>query len=384
MRLALLLAVLVQGEPGFRKDDRVVAAVYVPGETPRRELAQMGQAGIDLALVRPGAFAKLAAAVDELDRQKSPAPRLGLYLEADLGTAEVRDALAAAVPLSSRAWALAEGRRVVWLPPAGAARYDRASFQAFVEKLRPAFVVAETSWKDVAAERVYTRGPVPQDDPVVWVSAAGDDAAYERAWYRALKLEPRWIAIDDWGSAANRLEATARYVKKFRLNEKIALPKGKWAGTDKVFFTLRTSPREQGLVPVANDDGLFGIVEAGAISMLTTKENAKGAARHLYFDVDDSYWFFEKRSFEVLFEYLDAGQGSFSLEYDSFDRSLKGAARAHKPAGEKKFGGTGQWKTESFHLPDAAFGNGQAGGADFRFVVDKRGLALRRVAVLPK
>ena len=53
-------------------------------------------------------------------------------------------------------------------------------------------------------------------------------------------------------------------------------------------------------------------------------------------------------------------------------------------AGSVAFTGTGKWKTDTFQLPDASFGNGQPGGADFRFSIDKRGLAVRSVIVIKK
>ena len=61
-----------------------------------------------------------------------------------------------------------------------------------------------------------------------------------------------------------------------------------------------------------------------------------------------------------------------------------GLAAEVKPAGTVRFTGSGEWRTETFQLPDAAFGNGQPGGSDFRLSVDGRGLAVRSVMVLKK
>lgn len=385
MRLAALLACLTQ-DPGFGTNDRVVAATYtLGGPDAAGDLAAMAKAGVDLAVVGGEPLGPLVAA---LRARPGAGPRVALLLEPPRGAEgkallyERAKKFYEQVPRDS--WGRVAGRPIVWLgtPPAStdAAMFDdfAARFRADFGGLAP-FLVGDEAWRDAPVDRAC--GP---DGPVVSVAPGAKEAEYERAWIRALRLEPRWVAIEGWAALAAvkpALEATPRYVRKFRLNEKLTLPKGKW--TDKVFFTLRTEPHEQGLRPVRNEDGLYAIVEA-SFPILTSQDNKRGAWRYLYFDVDDAYCFFEKKSFEVLFEYLDAGQGAFSLQYDSLDRSIKGEARSHKSAGERKFGGTGEWKTESFILPDAAFGNGQKGGADFRFAVEKRGLALRRVAVLPR
>jgi hypothetical protein len=86
----------------------------------------------------------------------------------------------------------------------------------------------------------------------------------------------------------------------------------------------------------------------------------------------------------VAVEFLDLGEGSFSLEYDSGDRTLPAERRVVKSAGSVRFTGTGGWRTETFQLPDASFGNGQPGGTDFRFTVEGRGLSVRSVIVMKK
>jgi hypothetical protein len=72
------------------------------------------------------------------------------------------------------------------------------------------------------------------------------------------------------------------------------------------------------------------------------------------------------------------------VEYDAWDKALDSAARAVKSAGERRFTGTSDWRTEKFDLRDARFGNLQPGGSDFRLVAEKRGIAVRRVALVPK
>jgi len=102
------------------------------------------------------------------------------------------------------------------------------------------------------------------------------------------------------------------------------------------------------------------------------------------FDVDDSFCYFDQRAFEVAVEFLDLGEGEFSLEYESGDKTVGPEQRVVKSAGSVRFTNSGRWRTESFKLPDAMFGNGQPGGTDFRFVIEKRGLSVRAVMVLKR
>jgi hypothetical protein len=214
----------------------------------------------------------------------------------------------------------------------------------------------------------------------------------------AIRLEPRILRIDTWNDFVSgtevceslehgrrELDATERFIRRFKEGEKPAPVKGKWSGAAKVLYTLTYDPHDQGLRPVEAEDGIFYTFKmAGSVTVMGTKKNARGPRRHLYFDVDDSFAFLEEKSFEVTVEYLDAGSGSFSLEYDSGDRKLHGAGQFTKSAGEQVFRGSGEWRTAKFTLPDAVFGNAQSGGADFRFAVEKRGLTIRGVQVTKK
>jgi hypothetical protein len=162
------------------------------------------------------------------------------------------------------------------------------------------------------------------------------------------------------------------------------IAKGKWTTATQVAYTILYTPHEQGLKPVPVEDGLVDEVRLRGFEALSTKENKKGTVRRMCFDVDDSFCFFDRRSFEVAVEFLDLGEGSFSLEYDSGDRTLAAEQRAVKTAGTARFTGSGEWRTEVFKLQDATFGNGQPGGSDFRLVVDKRGLSVRAVLVMKR
>lgn len=403
---ALLVLCLAPQEeaPSFTKDARLTAALYylLPGARPELDVLEMEKAGIDIILVEapgnPNALDPLVAALDLVAKQKKETPRLAVYVDpgtkADLGAV---DLFYDRVP--KRHAARIEGRLVVWLAPAaaGAGGLDPA-----VERLRePPYLVAETSWKG-KSDRVYALGSLrgyALDLPVISVSpgttSREDGRTYERLWYKAIRLEPRMVLLESWNGPADGVAETAerkrkyldlthRFVRDFKVNEKVVLPKGKWTAATQVAYTAVYTPHEEGLRPVPTEDGLFDAVKLRGFEALSTRENKKGTVRRLCFDVDDSFCWFETRSFLVAVEFLDLGEGSFSLEYDSGDRTLPAEGRVVKSAGSVRFTGTGEWRTETFQLPDASFGNGQPGGSDFRFSVEKRGLAVRSVMVLKK
>jgi hypothetical protein len=407
--LALLLPLLLPQDeaPGFTKDQRLTATYYYPGPQakPAAELSEMGKAGVEMALVAfqgdAAGLGSLVAALDDLEKDRKNRPRLGVFLQPgatpDLSAA---DAFFDRVP--PRHWARIDGRPVVWLAPAPAGGGSEAApLAAAVSRLKRApYLVAEVSWKDAPADRTYAWGAsrgYALELPVVSVgpgaSARDDGKMYERHWYKAIRLEPRLVVIESWNGAADGvsetpdrkrkyLDLTQRFVRDFKDNQAFSLPKGKYTSEKHVAFTILYNPHEQGLRPIPTEEGVYEEIRAGAIQALTSKETKKGTFRRICFDVDDSFAYFEKRSFEVVVEFLDAGEGSFTLEYDSGDRTLPAEQRAVKSAGQVLFTNTAEWRLETFKLPDAVFGNGQPGGSDFRLSSDKRGLSIRMVMVL--
>jgi hypothetical protein len=390
MILTIALLLLQEEAPSFGKDQRLAAAYYqlLPDARHEAELLEMGKAGVDLALIavpaKIEALDPLIAALDALAKDGKKTPKLA-PVATDLPTAETFLARV------SRHAARIDGRPLVWLSPGG----DPGRM-----KERP-YLVAEVSRKDATADRTYAAGTrgFGIDLPVVSVTPGSgnreDGRVYERLWYKAVKLESKFVAIESWNGAADGvnettdrkrkyLDLTHRFIRDFKVNEKPVLAKGKWTAATQVAYTVVYNPHEQGLRPVPVDDGLIDEVRLRGFEALSTKENKKGTVRRMCFDVDDSFCYFDKRSFEVAVEFLDLGEGSFSLEYDSADKTIGPEERVVKRAGTVRFTGSGQWKTESFKLPDAMFGNSQPGGSDFRLVVDQRGLSVRAVMVLKR
>ena len=410
MAVVFALLLSLQNEAStFGKDQRLTAAVYHLASDPRHavEFFEMGKAGVEIALVPfqgpADVLDPLVAALDGLAGEGKKIPRLAPLVQPgavpDLSAA---DAFQARVP--ARHWAQIDGRPVVWLAPAPAgAAAERAPLAAAVSRLqRPPYLVAEVSWSGAAADRTWGAGGLRgfgMDLPVVSVTPGkghrDEGKIYERSWYKAIKLAPRLILVETWNGAADGVSETAdrkrkyldqthRFIRDFKVNEKPTLTKGKWAAESKVGYTSVYTPHEQGLRAVPVEDGLVDEVRLRGFEALSTKENKKGTVRRMCFDVEDGFWYFDERAFQVAVEYLDLGEGSFSLEYDSGDRKLPAEQRVVKSAGTVAFGGSGEWRTHLFELPDAVFGNGQPGGSDLRLSVDKRGLSVRAVLVMKK
>ncbi len=400
-----LVLALAQEPPSFDPDARLVAAYYrfLPDAPPdpaalKAELAEMGRTGVDVVVpvgATEAGLAALAAALDGLGAESKERPRAAAFLDAPGGTVRA---------VAERHRARIDGRPLAWLGPLPAGTRPSSPLEALSGALGAApFLVAEVSWAGVPADRVYAWGAqegTPRELSVVSVGPGKvreEGRFYERSWAAAARMEARMVALESWngwpegsgvaesaGHGRAYLDATARYARKFRAGEKIVLPRGKWTGAAKALYTTKYNPREQGLRPVEHPEGLHEAVQLRGIAVLTTKENRVGDRRCLSFDVDDSFWFFEKRSFELEVEFLDVGEGAFRVEYDSADRSLPPERRPFRSAGEGGFGATAEWRTERFALPDALFGNRQPGGADLRLVLEKRGITVRRVAVLPR
>jgi hypothetical protein len=86
---------------------------------------------------------------------------------------------------------------------------------------------------------------------------------------------------------------------------------------------------------------------------------------YFYFDAAD--WFTyqgDEPQMAITIDYLDQGYGSLTLQYDSnTDNTL---AAFYKAGGIIQLTGSDLWKTHTFQVTDAYFGNRQNAGSDFR------------------
>ena len=122
------------------------------------------------------------------------------------------------------------------------------------------------------------------------------------------------------------------------------------------------------LGPTNFEEGLFLVEPADGTSSPRSivgreaRENADpGSDFFFYFNVNDVFHFQGGHAATaVTIDYFDSGTGSLTLHYDASD-----GAR-YKNGGTVILADSGLWKSHTFHIGDAWFGNRQNGGADFR------------------
>lgn len=119
--------------------------------------------------------------------------------------------------------------------------------------------------------------------------------------------------------------------------------------------TLGTTDTECGLRLRDNGDGHTAPVTVGGRSGRSTTDGSP----YEYFDVDNTIVPGGHYTVKVTIDYYDHGTGDWSLQYDSTDGAYKQSAPVAKT-------GTDTWKTATFTVDDAAFGNRENAGSDFR------------------
>lgn len=134
---------------------------------------------------------------------------------------------------------------------------------------------------------------------------------------------------------------------------------------ESVDITLGATVSENGITARAGDnaDGFQTGTVAGSTYWQTDKTTG---TTYFYMNVDDSYLNNNTNyNVEVIVNYFDAGNGKLVLQYDADTAAFKDA-----PLFE--YGNTETWKTHTFNLSDAKFGN-RTNGADFRLGIEGNG-----------
>lgn len=142
---------------------------------------------------------------------------------------------------------------------------------------------------------------------------------------------------------------------------------------DSVNITLGETPAEGGIKGRPGDGPPEGL-QVGTLdgkgywktNQSVNPNNPGDNILYFYFDVADDY-LFENTDQDVFVtvDYYDSGSGAIVLQYDSKQSSFKDAALF-------RYGNTGVWKTHTFKLGDANFGN-RTHGSDFRIGVSGAG-----------
>ncbi|MHC4799899.1 MAG: PKD domain-containing protein, partial [Planctomycetota bacterium] len=138
---------------------------------------------------------------------------------------------------------------------------------------------------------------------------------------------------------------------------------------DFVWIDLGTTDDEHGLYRSTDQgDGDTITANIGGRDCRTNEDPASDF--YMYYNVDDN-WAYQGNLTDVYvtIEYYDTGTGIMKLQYDSTDPAPF-PDDMYKNTGDLILTGTDTWKSHTFHIYDAYFGNRQNGGADFRIFRD--------------
>ncbi|MET7401071.1 discoidin domain-containing protein [Dactylosporangium sp. NPDC005572] len=149
---------------------------------------------------------------------------------------------------------------------------------------------------------------------------------------------------------------------------------------------LGPAATDTGLSPRAGDNeaGLRTGTAAGRGYWQTNAAADPPGTNYLYMNVADGYAYDNTDIVMVSVDYLDAGNGTLFLHYDSPGEDLP---YRFKPSPAVTYGDSGTWKTQHFVLDDALLTN-RTNGADFRLTHDgspvELTIAAVRVTVVPR
>jgi hypothetical protein len=149
--------------------------------------------------------------------------------------------------------------------------------------------------------------------------------------------------------------------------------------------TLGPNASDTGISPNPGDNpsGLITGTAAGRGYWQTNAASPAPSTNFLYMNVADSYAYDTKDVVLVSIDYLDAGNGTLDLQYDSPGQDLPDK---FKPSEIAHYGDTGTWQTHDFVLDDSILTN-RTNGSDFRIAHDGSAVELKiaavRVTVVP-
>ena len=126
-----------------------------------------------------------------------------------------------------------------------------------------------------------------------------------------------------------------------------------------------------------------GVTQPAVVSGRSARKavsNGQAAARYIYLLARQEFQYKTVGPVRVTVDYFDAGTGWLRIEYDSPDGSFPGNG-AYKATDRVALTNSQQWRTATFDLPDAYFGDRQNGGADLRISLPDIDFYAARVTV---
>ncbi len=222
----------------------------------------------------------------------------------------------------------------------------------------------------------YDHSAVPGREPLVRDREDGD--FYRKSWAKLLAMSPEsrpWLVhLETWNElhegtdicdsreyGRKYIELTRGYAELFHARAHIVPPASPhseiWATpVESVGLTISDK---------TNTDGLISQQTVAGKPAWVTRPNKISAGRYMYVNAEDNFISSGDRTVEVTIEYLDAGAGGFSIQYDSSDPALDSFNRHFRPGHTQTLSGGNTWRTLTVKLPRARFFDG-TNGADLR------------------
>jgi hypothetical protein len=254
------------------------------------------------------------------------------------------------------AWGLQLPEKAWFIPavmPGFSAR--RIGYPMATYRPREAGALYERQWRSV-----LEIGTTP---PLIAVTSFNE-------WHEGSQIEPdaagmhngQGYSYPSYEEGPNQyLDATARWAARAR-----ALPA--LACSRQVSVTLLATNHAMGLYQRDLADGRTAVVTVGGREARAAVDNGLSPARYIYFWVQDAFHHARPISVTVAVDYYDGVTGTLALDYDSTDLSFPFDG-AYKRTASVPLTGAGVWRTATFELPDAFFGDRQNGGADLRIAL---------------
>jgi hypothetical protein len=159
-----------------------------------------------------------------------------------------------------------------------------------------------------------------------------------------------------------------------------------YAASNSVGIVLGEVESGTGLCLLDESDGRTEVTNVNEKACRAMKPTAQMRADpnrsgFIYFVIHPSFKRPEVKSYRIEVEYCGGPRGDFGLQYDALAPRRTLSAVYTRASPTVYLSTPDQWKTATFRLPNAAFENGQNGGADFRLVVRPPQLWVRRVTV---
>ncbi len=317
--------------------------------------------------------------------------------------------------------ALIDGHPIVWLYSAAfVSHYTQAAITAFAQDFAAEFgatpyIVRENSW-NIQSDDVYAWGAASNGPNFFGVLEVGPGfnntaltcethlivhrragAFYRQSWDTALAHASygplhHLAAVETWnelheGTAVCQtaeygrlyINLTREYTDRFHRLGPIRPASGPYTHAISVSYTFGKPARAAGLTLLPQPDGPVTPSQVDGRWAGVTGHDSYGG-NYIYLAVDPSFAYETNAPFSVDVTYLDAGSGSFGVQYDSNLNvaPFQGAYAGAEP-GAVALTGAGTWQTARFSLPYANFGQRENGGAGFRVVAPGPGFAVAQI-----